>query len=406
MKMRIASIVAITLLLLAVLTVYIINSKDLAQDNRVSFVLELSIYTPAGELEGYAKVFIYELRRDGETRLIEKQMAQGGVMSTTLSVEKIPCWLPQNTPPWWPEGSDPIYQTVNLRILVFGGHGTISWGLPVDPLEVEREGKLVLKLTERPYMSGEVYDEAAIMAIDDFTLEVEEISREWTPIVTYHSWDNVTAYLNVNYGTKYSEVKKERQSLEWPPGSGQWYTGDWTEAGNTVVTIEHGFDSSPTITGQKRMETLFYLTYKYERWDGRVDGHHYKIEYVYLLDTDSDPTGNDFTSGSPLSGNGVSDPWNYGHYDFIDQGVTGWKFPIYGHGGEKLRFSVSVGFSAQWPPGVSVSVTLTVWKEYQDPTPMFIKYNVGRWYPGYYFYVYDRNTGDMQLYATWATAPP
>ena len=397
-RVRVISVAA-AVLLLTLSIVWAANSKVLAPENSVPFMLIVRINTPSGEPESYAKIFIYELSRDGETMLIKSLDVRGGAMTTMLSVEKI-----KHTPSWWLDEWDPIYVTINLRLWIFGLHGYVAIGLPVDPLEVEREGKLVLNLTERLYLSGKVYDEGVIRDVDPnkSSLEVEETTYEWTHIVTYHSWDSVTAYLKVDYGSKYSEVKKERVSYEFPPGSGQWSIGDWSEIGETVVTIEHGFDSSPTITGQKRMDVRMLFAYKYERWDYWIGSDHYKAEYVFLLDTHSDPYDNSFTSGSPLSGNGVSDPWNYGHCAGTDQGVTGWMFPIYGHGGEKLRFSVSVGFGVQWPPGVSVSVTLTVWKEYQSPAPMFVKYNVGTWYPGYHFYVYDRNTGDMRLYATWA----
>lgn len=369
-----------------------------ATEPHISFRFLASVKTPSGESESYVKALIYELRTDGKTTLMKALEARDGIVDTVLSVRKM-----KQTPSWWRDEWDPIYATVNLRLWIFGSHGEVAIGIPVDPLIVEKEGKLALSLIERPYPNGEVFGEDVIKEVQPLSLEYQETTHKLTHVITFHSWDNVSAYFHAGYGSKYSEPQRVRESTENPPGSGNWNVGNWYNSGETVATIDHAFSTS-SITGCKRQDVKMDFYYKYERWDYWLGSYHRKKEYSYLLDTSNDPLGNDVVAESPLSGNGVSDPWNYGHYAYTSQG-TMWSFPVYGHGGEKLCFDVTVGFSAQWPHGVGVNVSFKVWKEYQAPAPMFIWYTVGSYYSGYKFYAYDRNTGDMRLYATWAIPP-
>jgi len=375
-----------------------------SSQDEIVFPLRVEVRAPGGWDERFFKVFVYRLDED-TTRFITACMAEGGLAEITLRVKKVE-YLPLRS-----KGNLEfvVYRTINFRVVVFGADGTGELLLPIDPAEIERKGKESVVIHEIPYPNGITLTRGELETLDEGVPEEQDETYELTHIVTFHSWDGLDSSFEALPGSKMAVAEKRRISY-WIWGEPNIVIGEWHESGRvSVVTMEVGraFPGEGYVSGRKRYEVWFQLKYRYERWRYEIPGLTDWREYVNVIDTSLDPRGMvikpSSEGGDPLPGNGVSDPWNHGDSVWGAQNSI-MSVPIKGHGGEKLRWSVSVGFGVQWPKGVGVSVSLSVWKEYQDPSPMRVYVLIhSHPNPGYVGWAYDRNTGWMKIYLTWAS---
>jgi len=403
-------IILLTVLSLTVPISYVIgligNSIGLNEDE-ITFPLYITVKTPKKQAERFFKVFVYRLDKDG-TRLVKSDMVEGESTRILLTAEKIEYKPASELTKTLTDGAK-VYKTINYRVIVFGAEGRGGLAVPIDPAEIESKGKKAITIIEVTYPEQRILSRGEVETLQEG--ELVEWDEKWklTHIVTFHSWDTVDTYFLADVGSKVAVAEKVRNSYQ--PWGEPLVVGEWTESGGeSVVTIESGCRSPGDgwWTEDERHETYFDLLYRYERWKYEYAGLDDYWEYVNVKDTGDDPRGFDAVHGSPLSGNGVPDPWNHGEYKYGPPGKSFW-LPVKGHGGEALRWSVSIGFSAQWPPGVGVSVAVSVWKEYQDPSPMYVyvyPHAPPPDHPDYKGYIYDDDTKQMKLFLTWAPLPP
>jgi len=382
--------------------------EEESDTTKISFPLKINVKTSGGELEKLCKIFVYRLDQD-KTRLIKRFMGSGST-EVTLTVEKIEYRPVSKLTRNLIENSS-IYKNINLRILAVGMMGWGSRAVSIDPAEIEESGMKGITIIEEPYPNIKSLTEEEFITLWDEEPELVVSYETWrmTHIVTFHSWDNIGAYFLADVGSKATVATRVRNWIEnGITGELELYH-DWHDGGESVITTESldRFPNSGYKYGRKRYEMWWELKYRYERW--RLEVQIEIIlhdEYVFAVDTNLDPRGAETRpseqGGEPLDGSGVSDPWNHGNYIWRGQNRL-MTVQVKGHEGEALRWTISVGFGGQFPPGVSISVSLTVWKEKQDPSPMRVYLSVGTHSnPDYRGYAYDDNTEWMIVYLTWA----
>lgn len=403
------STILLMILSLTIPVLYIASTENFIDSNedRITFPLYITVKTPRKISERFFKVFIYRLNEDG-TRLVKSDMVEGESTRILLTIEKIEYKPTSELTKTLMEGVK-VYKTINFRVVVFGAEGRGGLAVPIDPAEIEAKGKKAITIFEVPYPDQTILSRGEVETLQEG--ELVEWDEKWklTHIVTFHSWGTIDTYFLADTGSKVAVAEKIRNSYQ--PWGEPLVVGEWTESGGeSVVTIESGCRSPGDgwWTEDERHEICFDLLYRYERWKYEYAGLDDYWEYVNVIDTGDDPRGHDAVHGSPLQGNGVPDPWNHGEYKYGPPGNSFW-LPVKGHGGEALRWSVSIGFGAQWPPSVGVSVAVNVWKEYQDPSPMYV-YVYPRTpppdHPDYKGYIYDEDTKQMKLFLTWAPLSP
>ena len=385
------------------------NPIGLSEDE-ITFPLYLNVKTPSRLAERFFKVFIYRLDEDG-TRLVKSDIMdimEGESARILLTIEKIR-YKPLSKSTKVLMGSVKVYKNINYRVVVFGAEGRGGLAISIDPAEIEVKGEKAITIIEAPYPDQRTLSRGEVETLQEG--ELVEWDEKWrlTHIVTFHSWNTIDTYFLADVGSKVAVAEKVRNSYQ--PWGEPLVVGEWMESGGkSVVTIEDPRRSPGDgwWTEDERHEIYFRLLYRYERWKYEYAGLDDYWEYVNVIDTSRDPRGSNTVHGDLLPGNGVSDPWNRGEYDFGSPDNS-FGFYVKGHGGEALRWSVSIGFGAQWPPGVAVSVSVNVWKEYQDPSPMYVyvyPHTPPPDHPDYKGYIYDDGTKQMKLFLTWAPLPP